>query len=479
MLSPAVLYSTGKPPQTLAQALNPQQPAPRPVIAQTNGPRSDLLAKALLASAAQGGNIETPMELLGRLAQTYSGNTLQERYLKQQKADADAQSAADQQRKTAAYGAAMRWLQDGAQGDIPPEVAAVPEVADAFLKARLSGKDATKPTPYTDLAKLRSDYNNGLIDETQYNDAVTRLQTGDGGGAGGTFGGTSVEAQGLNILIDSGILTKEQAGELAASKQITDPATGTIYLALPSGIFRQVPGSAPEPVTQANTGAPSAPAPAPGGAPPAQAPAQPPAGPTVSPTGEAPPFPMKPQTPPGFVPLTQGKPDKTAAQEAERGQTAGAVIDALDRAIPMIKARPAVTTGVIGALSQSIPGTPAFNVKSLLDTVRANVGFDKLNQMRASSPTGGALGQVSEFENRLLQSVFGNIEQAQSTDQLLYNLQRIRNIYGDVVSKGHLTAIGRMVDAGQITYDEGVRRAQAILDAAPAASQDDPLGLFQ
>lgn len=169
---------------------------------------------------------------------------------------------------------------------------------------------------------------------------------------------------------------------------------------------------------------------------------------------------------------------KAALGEQAQTQTANIVLDAIDRAVPMIQARPAVTTGVIGSLSQNIPGTPAFDVNQLLQTVRANVGFDKLQAMRAASPTGGALGQVSTFETKLLQAVFGSMEQAQSTDQLLYNLRRIRNGFADVQNGGKLSEIGRMVDAGQITAEEGARRAQAILDGAPATSGNDPLGLF-
>jgi len=47
--------------------------------------------------------------------------------------------------------------------------------------------------------------------------------------------------------------------------------------------------------------------------------------------------------------------------------------------------------------------------------------------MRDNSPTGGALGQVSEFENRLLQSVRGSLDPNQSQDQLRNNLLNIQS----------------------------------------------------
>lgn len=84
------------------------------------------------------------------------------------------------------------------------------------------------------------------------------------------------------------------------------------------------------------------------------------------------------------------------------------------------------TTG-FGAYLKSIPTTKAKNLSENLETIKANIGFDKLQDMRSNSPTGGALGQVSEFENRLLQSVKGSMDQYQSSDQLRSNLTTILN----------------------------------------------------
>jgi hypothetical protein len=67
-----------------------------------------------------------------------------------------------------------------------------------------------------------------------------------------------------------------------------------------------------------------------------------------------------------------------------------------------------------------------------LQTIKANVGFDKLQEMRENSPTGGALGQVSNLELESLQSVLGSLDQYQSGDQLARNLRRL----SDLLEKG-------------------------------------------
>ena len=53
--------------------------------------------------------------------------------------------------------------------------------------------------------------------------------------------------------------------------------------------------------------------------------------------------------------------------------------------------------------------------------------------MREASPTGGALGQVSEMENRLLQSVLGSLDQELSEEEFRYNLRRLKDTFLDIV----------------------------------------------
>ena len=70
--------------------------------------------------------------------------------------------------------------------------------------------------------------------------------------------------------------------------------------------------------------------------------------------------------------------------------------------------------------------TPAGQMESLMETIRANVGFDKLQAMREASPTGGALGAVTEKELAFLQAVFGSLRQDISPENVTRNLTRLR-----------------------------------------------------
>lgn len=155
--------------------------------------------------------------------------------------------------------------------------------------------------------------------------------------------------------------------------------------------------------------------------------------------------------PPGFRLTSEGEmvriPGSPAAIEAEQREekvektreskqrAAAIVVEDIDRVLEKVNDANFLfpVTGFGAGLQSQIAGTPATDTAALLNTIKANVGFDRLNEMRQNSPTGGALGQVSENENRLLQSVLGNVEQSQSEEQLRFNLERLREVFLDTI----------------------------------------------
>lgn len=119
--------------------------------------------------------------------------------------------------------------------------------------------------------------------------------------------------------------------------------------------------------------------------------------------------------------------DRTAAQTSLGllEQKQGFVGSTIDHALQIAQTVP--STGPFSLLN-AIPGTPQYDLAQTLQTIKANIGFDQLQQMRENSPTGGALGQVSDIENRLLQATLGSLEQAQSLPQFVQNLQQLKQI---------------------------------------------------
>jgi hypothetical protein len=130
--------------------------------------------------------------------------------------------------------------------------------------------------------------------------------------------------------------------------------------------------------------------------------------------------------------LEKAKDEKTAAEKAEV-QSASAeayktnnILNTIDTAIGQVGGS---TAGLGGAVMRNLPGSEAVDLEENLLTIKANIGFNELTQMRKDSPTGGALGQVSDMENKALQAARASLEQRQSPDQLRTNLNKIKDSY--------------------------------------------------
>jgi hypothetical protein len=77
-----------------------------------------------------------------------------------------------------------------------------------------------------------------------------------------------------------------------------------------------------------------------------------------------------------------------------------------------------------------------FNVAEALESVKSNIGFEKLGELKSLSPTGASgLGSLTEGERKALQSTKGSIEQAQSAEILLSRLSDMRS--GVIKSSGN------------------------------------------
>lgn len=109
----------------------------------------------------------------------------------------------------------------------------------------------------------------------------------------------------------------------------------------------------------------------------------------------------------------------------------------IDRALGLIDSGGGMlgTTG-FGSLVSGWPGTDSRSLAGMLDTIKANVGFNELNAMRAASPTGGALGNVTEKELAFLQAVAGKLDQGGDAGVLKDNLNRLRNAATRVIHQG-------------------------------------------
>jgi len=103
---------------------------------------------------------------------------------------------------------------------------------------------------------------------------------------------------------------------------------------------------------------------------------------------------------------------------------------------------------------------------ALATTIKSSIGFDRLQQMRDESPTGGALGQVSELELITLQATLGSLDLDQSEEQLLANLDRLGIVYAAMLLK--------IAETGDGTFEEKMGGSASTTAAGSGTTNLDP-----
>lgn len=124
---------------------------------------------------------------------------------------------------------------------------------------------------------------------------------------------------------------------------------------------------------------------------------------------------------------------KTEKEEARRAamlrssEISSTAIKFIDSALANEEA---INTNPVGRKIQALnPYSNEYTLARDIDTVKSLIGFDALEQMRKASPTGGALGQVSERELAFLQATRGSLDLGLRSDVLKRNLESIRQSF--------------------------------------------------
>jgi hypothetical protein len=136
--------------------------------------------------------------------------------------------------------------------------------------------------------------------------------------------------------------------------------------------------------------------------------------------------------------------DSTAAEEQK--------LDAANNTLSAIRDVKAKigwnTAGVGGQILGAVAGTDASDMASDIDTIKANVGFDRLQMMRDASKTGGALGGIAVQELNMLQSTIASLNTKQSPAQLSKNLEKVEKQYEKAVKAYEAAISGKKQNRG-------------------------------
>ena len=118
--------------------------------------------------------------------------------------------------------------------------------------------------------------------------------------------------------------------------------------------------------------------------------------------------------------LEKSYPAKAASVEATTGDIDAQIARA--RALKDHAGLGGITGGVMGRLPSALAASTS--AQADLNQLKSKAGFEALQSMRDRSPTGGALGNVSDAEGRRLESSAAALDQAQGKDDFKLKLDR-------------------------------------------------------
>jgi len=155
--------------------------------------------------------------------------------------------------------------------------------------------------------------------------------------------------------------------------------------------------------------------------------------------------------------------EETAARAADSAvagaeESARIVTAAVDEAKKLVSP---TSTG-FGSLLSGIPTTNARALAAQINTIKANLGFDRLRQMREESKTGGALGSVAVKELERLEAAVAALDTGLKGPQLTSQLDKISEHYNNWLAERQ--KLTKKVDGASI----GGAPTQPVRDAADA-----------
>jgi hypothetical protein len=136
-------------------------------------------------------------------------------------------------------------------------------------------------------------------------------------------------------------------------------------------------------------------------------------------------------------PIPGGPAEMALAEEARQraigssvtSTAAQTVFEDTARALDVIDRLGSLAAGA-GSLLSVLPQTGARELRGHIDSVKGNIGIDQLLKIKQS---GAGLGAIPQAQLEMLASLLGNLDAAQDPASLRYNLQRVQEIYSQII----------------------------------------------
>jgi len=107
--------------------------------------------------------------------------------------------------------------------------------------------------------------------------------------------------------------------------------------------------------------------------------------------------------------------------------------------------------GFYAILSRLPLATDSARLADVISSLKGNLAFDELAEMRKRSPTGGALGQVSNIELKLLENAVSALNPSTGVEAFNKQLERVRMHYDNF--KRSVLGVAPSIDYGSKEYE--------------------------
>lgn len=167
------------------------------------------------------------------------------------------------------------------------------------------------------------------------------------------------------------------------------------------------------------------------------------------------------------------------AEGAEQSQSVyrDVVLDDIGRALDIISEDPSTAAGLVGGIGAATRLGPGNRAAGVLESISSNVAFNRLDEMRRNSPTGGAVGQLTDKEREALAATMGSLRQTQHPDDLQFNLRRLNNLFLDA-QHGNSEQRAALVESGQISPELNAQIEAQYMDERQTLSDADLINKY-
>jgi len=156
--------------------------------------------------------------------------------------------------------------------------------------------------------------------------------------------------------------------------------------------------------------------------------------------------------------IIEGVDNREALKEQKAQQAKESLVDQNMQDLYFLEDRtrdmaPGVTGAAGRLISEKVFATKQAENKAIIDRISARLTLGTLQSMRENSPTGGALGNVSDKDIEILRNAATSLSNAQSPEEFDRELIRLQNLQYDSIH-GSEDLLKKKLKSGEITQDQ-------------------------